>query len=44
MSKDRSSENTMENSGLSADEQLLFCNARPEPYKPYSIKAVEDFI
>ncbi len=43
MSKDRSSKNTMENSGLSADEQLLFCNARPEPYKPYSIKAVEDF-
>ncbi len=34
---------TLENSGLTTEEQLLFSDARPKAYEPYSIKAVEDF-
>ena len=34
---------TLENAGLSAEDQLLFSNARPRPYEPYPIKAIEDF-
>jgi len=34
---------TLENSGLTEEEQKLFSNARPTPYQPYSNKAVEDF-
>ena len=43
MIKSLSTEDTLENSGLSAEEQKLFCNARPRAYEPYPIKAVEDF-
>lgn len=31
------------NEGLSEEDKLLFSDARPQPYKPYSNKAVEDF-
>jgi len=37
------SEETLENSGLTPEEQKLFSNARPQPYQPYSNKAIEDF-
>jgi len=43
MIKSLSTEDTLENAGLSAEEQQLFSNARPQPYEPYPIKAVEDF-
>ena len=43
MIKSLSTEDTLENAGLSAEEQQLFCNARPKAYEPYPIKAVEDF-
>ncbi len=43
MIKSLSTETTLENAGLSAEEQDLFSNARPTSYEPYSIKAVEDF-
>jgi NADH-quinone oxidoreductase subunit B len=43
MIKSLSTETTLENAGLSAEEQDLFSNARPKAYEPYSIKAVEDF-
>jgi NADH-quinone oxidoreductase subunit B len=33
----------LENAGLSPEERQLFCDARPQPYQPYSTKAVEDF-
>jgi hypothetical protein len=34
MIKSLSTEATLENSGLSAEEQQLFCNARPQAYEP----------
>jgi len=43
MIKNLSTEDTLENAGLTEEEQLLFSNARPKPYEPYPIKAVEDF-
>jgi NADH-quinone oxidoreductase subunit B len=43
MIKSLSTEDTLENAGLTEEEQLLFSNARPRPYEPYPIKAVEDF-
>jgi NADH-quinone oxidoreductase subunit B len=43
MIKSLSTEETLANAGLSAEEQDLFSNARPKAYEPYSIKAVEDF-
>ncbi|MDT8281383.1 MAG: NADH-quinone oxidoreductase subunit NuoB [Gammaproteobacteria bacterium] len=41
--KSLNTEDTLENAGLTAEEQLLFSNARPQAYEPYPIKAVEDF-
>ena len=43
MIKSLSTEDTLENAGLTEEEQQLFCNARPKQYEPYPIKAVEDF-
>mgnify|MGYP001817319723 CR=1 FL=1 len=43
MSKDQNKEVALKNDGLSEDEKLYFSDARPRPYEPYSIKAVEDF-
>ena len=43
MIKSLSTEDTLENAGLTEEEQLLFSNARPRAYEPYPIKAVEDF-
>ncbi len=43
MAKNPGTNDTFENAGLSEDEKLLFSDARPKPYEPYSIKAVEDF-
>ena len=43
MIKSLSTEATLENAGLSADEQELLCYARPKSYEPYTVKAVEDF-
>ena len=43
MIKSLSTDATLANAGLSAEEQDLFSNARPTAYEPYSIKAVEDF-
>lgn len=34
---------TLENSGLTEEEKLLFCNARPVPYEPFPTQVVEDF-
>ena len=41
--KSLNTEDTLENAGLTAEEQTLFSNARPQAYEPYPIKAVEDF-
>jgi len=41
--KTLNTEDTLENSGLTDEEQQLFSNARPQAYEPYPIKAVEDF-
>ena len=41
--KSLNTEDTLENAGLTAEEQRLFSNARPQAYEPYPIKAVEDF-
>ncbi len=41
--KSLNTEDTLENAGLSIEEQQLFSNARPQAYEPYPIKAVEDF-
>jgi NADH-quinone oxidoreductase subunit B len=41
--KSLNTEDTLENAGLTNEEQQLFSNARPQPYEPYPIKAVEDF-
>ena len=41
--KSLNTEDTLENAGLSEEEQQLFSNARPQAYEPYPIKAVEDF-
>ena len=43
MAKNPGTNDTFENAGLSEEEKLLFSDARPKPYEPYSIKAVEDF-
>jgi len=43
MIKTLSTEDTLENAGLTTEEQQLFSNARPKAYEPYPIKAVEDF-
>jgi NADH-quinone oxidoreductase subunit B len=43
MIKTLGTEDTLENAGLTAEEQQLFSNARPKAYEPYPIKAVEDF-
>ena len=43
MIKTLNTENTLENAGLTDEEQQLFSNARPQAYEPYPIKAVEDF-
>ena len=43
MIKSLNTEDTLENAGLTAEEQQLFSNARPQAYEPYPIKAVEDF-
>ena len=43
MSKEQNKEVALKNDGLSEDEKLYFSDARPRPYEPYSIKAVEDF-
>ena len=43
MKNSLNTEDTLENSGLTEEEQLLFSNARPRAYEPYPIKAVEDF-
>lgn len=43
MIKSLNTENTLENAGLTDEEQQLFSNARPQAYEPYPIKAVEDF-
>jgi NADH-quinone oxidoreductase subunit B len=34
---------TLENAELSEEDKLLFSDARPQAYQPYSIKAVEEF-
>ena len=41
--KSLNTEDTLENAGLTDEEQQLFSNARPQAYEPYPIKAVEDF-
>jgi NADH-quinone oxidoreductase subunit B len=41
--KSLNTEDTLENAGLTIEEQQLFSNARPQAYEPYPIKAVEDF-
>ncbi len=41
--KSLNTEDTLENAGLSDEEQQLFSNARPQAYEPYPVKAVEDF-
>jgi NADH-quinone oxidoreductase subunit B len=43
MIKSLNTEDTLENAGLTEEEQKLFSNARPQAYEPYPIKAVEDF-
>jgi len=43
MIKSLNTEDTLENAGLTIEEQQLFSNARPQAYEPYPIKAVEDF-
>jgi NADH-quinone oxidoreductase subunit B len=43
MIKTLGTEDTLENAGLTDEEQQLFSNARPKAYEPYPIKAVEDF-
>ena len=43
MIKSLNTESTLENAGLSAEEQDLFSNARPKAYEPYPIEAVENF-
>ena len=43
MKNSLNTEDTLENAGLTEEEQLLFSNARPRAYEPYPIKAVEDF-
>ena len=43
MIKSLNTEDTLENAGLTDEEQQLFSNARPQAYEPYPIKAVEDF-
>ena len=43
MIKSLNTESTLENAGLSAEEQDLFSNARPRAYEPYPIEAVENF-
>ena len=43
MSKQQDKEVALKNDGLSEEEKLYFSDARPRPYEPYSIKAVEDF-
>ena len=43
MSKQQNKEVALKNDGLSEEEKLYFSDARPRPYEPYSIKAVEDF-
>ncbi len=43
MIKTLNTEKTLENAGLTDEEQQLFSNARPQAYEPYPIKAVEDF-
>jgi hypothetical protein len=37
MTKDLSTEATLDNAGLSAEDQQLFSNARPRAYEPYPI-------
>ena len=41
MKKTPSTHATLENAGLSAEDQLLFSNARPRPYEPYPIKGLQ---
>ncbi len=43
MIKSLNTDDTLENAGLTDEEQQLFSNARPQAYEPYPIKAVEDF-
>lgn len=43
MNKTPSDIATLENAGLSEEDKLLFSNARPREYEPYSIEAVEKF-
>ena len=43
MNKQQNKEVALKNDGLSEEEKLYFSDARPRPYEPYSIKAVEDF-
>ena len=43
MLKITGADDILSNDGLSEEDKTLFSNARPRPYEPYPIKAIEDF-